>query len=59
MNKAAMELVDRFQVEPEAAVRILSLMEIDFSECTQQEFDAEALRVYESLVAEEFDGKKR
>jgi len=57
MNKNVQELVDRFDVEPEAALRILSQMEIDFSECTQREFDDEALRVYESISAEEFKGR--
>ena len=58
MNKTTYDLAERFGIEPEAALRIQSLMEINFSECTQREFDNEALRVYESLVAEEFSAPK-
>lgn len=54
MNKVTADLANRFGIEPEAALRIQGLMQIDFSECTQREFDAESLRVYESIVAEEF-----
>jgi hypothetical protein len=53
MNKTTQELVERFEIEPEAALRIQSMMEINFSECTQREFNDEALRVYESIVSEE------
>jgi hypothetical protein len=50
VNKTTQELVDRFGIEPEAALRIQGLMCLDFSECTQQEFNDEALRVYEMLA---------
>lgn len=55
MNKSTAELVDRFGIEPEAALRVLAHMEIDFSECTQEEFDREALRAYEFLAQAEFN----
>lgn len=54
MNKYTAEIIDRFEVEPEAALRILAAMEIDLSECTQKQFNDEALRVYESITAEEW-----
>ncbi len=53
MNKAVQDIAERFQIEPEAALRIYSAMEVNFSECTQEEFDAEALRVYEAICRQE------
>lgn len=55
MNKATKDLMERFGIEAEAALRIQSAMQINFSECTQKEFDDEALRVYEDILAAEFD----
>lgn len=60
MNKSIAELVERFGIEPEAALRVLANMEIDFSECSQEEFNKEALRAHEFLVqAEEVENLLR
>ncbi len=53
MNRSTRAIAERFQLSLEDAVRLQVHMEIDFSESTEREFDAEALRVYQLLFAEE------
>ncbi len=59
MNRSTRAIADRFHLSLEDAVRLQVHMEIDFSECAQREFDAEASRVYQLLFGQKVKAVSR
>ena len=43
------ELMEMFDVSEDTAMEIYNLMDLDFSECTREEFDDEAMVAYNRL----------
>lgn len=45
------EIMELLQVDQEVATRIFSWVDLDLSECTQEEFDADVRHVYSQMKA--------
>ena len=49
MNKCTYDIMRLLNVDAEMALKIQDLMEIDFSECTQREFNKEVRFAYANI----------